>query len=233
MSETIHERITRLVEEFGNGKNTEFASLIGSNEANVRGYRAMTMPKYDFLEKIARTLDINLKWLLTGEGEMIRDNINQNIRVTPLSHSKTPETLEDRRVPLYEIRAVAGVIPVFSDLAKTGTDEYISIPDCPKCDGAIRVVGDSMYPLLKAGDIIMYKEIHDIPNEVFYGEIYLLALNVSDEEFLTVKYVQRSDEDGHVRLVSQNQNHQDKDIPITSIRHIAIVKASIRFNSMS
>ena len=58
--ETIHERITQLVNKYGNGKNTVFASLIGSNEANVRGYRTSTMPKFDFLEKIARNIDINL-----------------------------------------------------------------------------------------------------------------------------------------------------------------------------
>ena len=71
---TIHERITQLVDTFGKGKNTAFASLIGSNEANVRGYKTSVMPKFDFLEKIARSLDINLKWLLTGEGSMLRDS---------------------------------------------------------------------------------------------------------------------------------------------------------------
>lgn len=71
-SETIHERITQLVDTFGKGKNTVFASLIGSNEANVRGYRTSVMPKFDFLEKVARNLEINLKWLLTGEGTMIQ-----------------------------------------------------------------------------------------------------------------------------------------------------------------
>lgn len=70
-NESIHDRITQLVNEFGGGKNTTFASIIGSSEANVRGYRATVMPKYDFLEKIARSFDIDLKWLLTGEGFML------------------------------------------------------------------------------------------------------------------------------------------------------------------
>ena len=71
-NETIHERITQLVDTFGKGKNTVFASLIGSNEANVRGYKTSVMPKFDFLEKIAKSFDIDLKWLLTGEGSMLR-----------------------------------------------------------------------------------------------------------------------------------------------------------------
>lgn len=73
-SETIHERITQLVNTFGKGKNTAFASLIGSNEANVRGYKTSVMPKFDFLEKIARSIDINLKWLLTGEESMLHES---------------------------------------------------------------------------------------------------------------------------------------------------------------
>ncbi|MDV6195227.1 MULTISPECIES: helix-turn-helix domain-containing protein [Bacteroides] len=73
-NESIHDRITQLVNKFGEGKNTVFASIIGSSEANVRGYRASVMPKYDFLEKIARSFDIDLNWLLTGEGSMLPDN---------------------------------------------------------------------------------------------------------------------------------------------------------------
>lgn len=73
-NESIHDRITQLVNEFGDGKNTTFASIIGSSEANVRGYRATVMPKYDFLEKIARSFDVDLKWLLTGEGSMFRSD---------------------------------------------------------------------------------------------------------------------------------------------------------------
>lgn len=82
-SGTIHERITQLVDTFGKGKNTVFASLIGSNEANVRGYKTSVMPKFDFLEKIARNLDIDLKWLLTGEGSMLRTDGAAGILVTP------------------------------------------------------------------------------------------------------------------------------------------------------
>lgn len=51
MNETIFDRISTIVEKFGNGKNTIFASLIGVSEANVRNYKNGVMPKADFLEK--------------------------------------------------------------------------------------------------------------------------------------------------------------------------------------
>lgn len=77
--ETIHGRIAQLVNEFGKGKNTVFASRIGSNEANVRGYKTSVMPKFDFLEKIARNIEVNLDWLLTGRGSMLLNNQSQPV----------------------------------------------------------------------------------------------------------------------------------------------------------
>ena len=62
--------------------------------------------------------------------------------------------------------------------------------------------------------------------------MYLLSIDLDGEEYVTVKYVQRSDKAGYVRLVSQNQHHADKDIEMGRIRAIALVKASIRMNSM-
>ena len=36
----------------------------------------------------------------------------------------------------------------------------IVIPNIPVCDGAVYVSGDSMYPILKSGDIVGFKSIH-------------------------------------------------------------------------
>ena len=123
--------------------------------------------------------------------------------------------------------------PLFKNNNLQEPIDYISIPRLPKCDGAVYITGDSMYPLLKSGDIILYKEIQDIKNEIFWGEMYLLSLEISGEEFVTVKYIQKSEKDGFVKLVSQNKHHQDKDVALDKIRALAIVKASIRINSMN
>jgi hypothetical protein len=70
-NETIHERISQLVDYFGDRKNTVFAKLIGESEANVRGYKENVVPKHPFLEKIVRNLDVSPLWLLTGQGPML------------------------------------------------------------------------------------------------------------------------------------------------------------------
>ena len=109
--------------------------------------------------------------------------------------------------------------------------DFIHIPNLPKCDGAIYVVGDSMYPLLKSGDIVLYKQLNDL-NDIFWGDMYLLSIDIDGEEYITVKYVQKSANDGFVKLVSQNPHHADKDVAMSRIRAIALVKASIRMNSI-
>jgi phage repressor protein C with HTH and peptisase S24 domain len=88
-----------------------------------------------------------------------------------------------------------------------------------------------MYPLLKSGDIVLYKQLCDI-NDIFWGDMYLLSIDLDGEEYVTIKYVHRSERDGYIRLVSQNQHHADKDVAMNRVRAIALVKASIRMNSI-
>ena len=88
-----------------------------------------------------------------------------------------------------------------------------------------------MYPLLKSGDIVLYKQLNDI-DDIFWGDMYLLSIDIDGEEYVTVKYIQKSDREGYVKLVSQNPHHADKEIPMKRIRALALVKASIRMNSI-
>ncbi|RZJ67968.1 MAG: helix-turn-helix transcriptional regulator [Flavobacterium sp.] len=176
--------------------------------------------------------DINPKWLLTGKGEMFGGEDSVQTGNVQMFRLKTDNPIESQQIPLYDIEAIAGLIPLFQDSAKLEPIDHISIPHLPKCDGAVYVTGDSMFPILKSGDIVLYKEINDIKNEIFWGEMYLLSIDMSGEEYITVKYIQKSEKAGFVRLVSQNQHHQDKDVEMGKIKALALVKASIRINAM-
>jgi phage repressor protein C with HTH and peptisase S24 domain len=184
----------------------------------------------NMLEKILSIYpDLNAVWLLTGHGEMLNANFPSDITAYRL---KTDTAVESQQIPLYDIEAVAGLIPLFNDAKKLDPIDHISIPYLPKCDGAIYVTGDSMYPLLKSGDIVLYKQLQDIQNEIFWGEMYLLSLDVSGEEYITVKYIRKSSKEGFVVLASQNPDHQDKEVALEKIKALALIKASIRINSM-
>ncbi len=88
-----------------------------------------------------------------------------------------------------------------------------------------------MYPLLKSGDIVLYKQLRDL-DDIFWGDMYLLSIDIDGEEYITVKYIQKSERPGYVKLVSQNPHHADKEVAQERIRALALVKASIRMNSL-
>jgi phage repressor protein C with HTH and peptisase S24 domain len=175
---------------------------------------------------LVQDFNVNPDWIEAGEGKMF----NAEPDLTPYN-LRTDRSLPLQSVPLYSIEGTAGLIPLFEQQQQFEPINYINIPNLPKCDGAIYVVGDSMYPLLKSGDIILYKQLNDV-RDVFWGDMYLLSIDIDGEEYITVKYVQKSEHDGYIRLVSQNQHHADKEVEISRIRAIALIKASIRMHTI-
>ena len=188
---------------------------------------------FQILNKIIQTFgSINANWLITGSGEMFirSDGGNKEIKITPLLRADDKHE-ESQCVPLYNIEAPTSLADLFSNSHQHIID-HIRIPNLPTCDGAVHITGDSMYPLLKSGDIVLYRQMHDIANDIFWGEMYLISVEVGGEEFIAVRYIQKSEVSDHVKLVSYNEHHQPKDVHQKKIRALALVKASIRINSM-
>ena len=175
---------------------------------------------------LVQDFNVNIDWLDTGSGKMF--NVEPDL--TAYTH-RTDNALPLQSVPLYSIEGTAGLVPLFTAKDEIKPINFIHIPNLPKCDGAIYIVGDSMYPLLKSGDIVLYKQLSDV-RDVFWGDMYLLSINIDGEEYITVKYVQKSEHEGYVKLVSQNQHHADKEVEIERIRAIALIKASIRMHTI-
>ncbi len=178
------------------------------------------------LNIMVQEFNVNAEWVETGNGEMF--TAEPDLKKFML---RTDSSVPLQSVPLYSIEGTAGLVPLFSNPDGAKPVNYIHIPNLPKCDGAIYIVGDSMYPLLKSGDIVLYKQILDISN-IFWGDMYLLSIDLDGEEYVTVKYIQKSEDPNCVRLVSQNQHHADKEIEVSRIRALALIKASVRMNSI-
>ncbi|GEN71608.1 transcriptional regulator [Chryseobacterium lathyri] len=190
-------------------------------------------PSFDFFHRLENSEysdTFEYKWVIGGKGEMLK----HNTVIIPFNiNRKTKDgIIESQEVPFYDFSAVAGLQELFDSGTPHKVLQTIKIPNLPKCDGAINVTGDSMYPLLKSGDIILYKQI--TVDDIFFGEMYLLSiLTKGREEYVTVKYVHKSDlGNEYVKLVSQNQHHQPRDFKVSEISAIALVKASVRFNTM-
>jgi hypothetical protein len=81
------------------------------------------------------------------------------------------------------------------DNEKENVIAYISLPNMPTVDGAVAVRGDSMYPIIKSGDIVVFKWVSS-PEYITYGEMYLISYMWDYDKHVTVKYVKRSQQPG-------------------------------------
>lgn len=226
-------KIVDRIGEYIHAKSISIRSLetsIGaSNGAIGRAINKGSDIATEWLSKIIEIYpDINPQWLLTGEGPMLNDEKIEPAHTFTLS---TDRKVDVQDIPLYDLSATAGIMAVFNDLSIT-PDDYLRVPNLPPVDGAIYVRGESMTPLLKSGDIIIYKKLALSLDSILWGQIYLLSFDAGGDTFTVVKYIQKSDDPECIRLVSHNSHFEPKDIPLSSVRALAIVKASITFHTI-
>ncbi len=245
--EDFFDRFKQLIEDIGDTPY-KISKRTTVSEANLSNYmKGKSMPTLKILSKLANIYNIDLNWLVTGKiskdtitpksipncipkptpKPTPNNNFNEERHVYKL---RTDTLIENQNIPLYDIEAIAGILPILNDLNSQKPIDFIYIPNAPRCDGAMYATGDSMYPLLKSGDILAFKIIDDFLNDVYWGEMYILYIEVAGDLFRVVKYVQKGKDKDHFMLISQNKHHQDKEVKISKIKAMAQVKITIRIN---
>lgn len=238
-----NQRVKKVIEYYFDGNVNQFSKEINVSQPRISRLFSLDsrngkypIVSFDIIQSIInKFIDVSPEWLIVGRGKMIKEK--SNIIAEPVSSSrKTKDAIfELQRIPVYNLDASMGLIPVLNG---DGVDEekiidYISLGMLPSCDGAISASGDSMYPLLKAGDLVAYKNIAVDRNNIFFGEIYLLAIYIDETATMkTIKFVQPSElGDDYIKLVSHNQHHAPKDIQLSQIAAMGLVRASIRIHN--
>lgn len=238
MSNNIDKKLilNKIKDRFRFNSDSQFASFLGIKPQTLSSWHSRN--SFDIELLYAKCVDINPNFLFTGKGEILLTDIDVNVEdsdkeQTNVYKLKTDRVYDSQAVPLYNIEASAGIVTLFRDSKNIEPVDHITIPNLPKCDGAVYVNGDSMYPLLKSGDIIMYRQ-HDMNEGILWGEMYLISYEHSGDDITAVKYIKKSEAGNeYVKLVSQNNHHQDRDVLLKKVRALALVKASIRINTMT
>lgn len=175
--------------------------------------------------------DLNINWLLTGEGNML---------ITEEHNPVIAEKTSNKRhlIPLFDITAIGGrnydadmsVVSKPSEMIDTG-DWF------QDATAAMRVQGDSMSPEYKSGSIVALRQITD-PRIIMYGEDYV----VETDELRVIKRIQRSENPQCLMACSVNQEqwesgpmkghliHEPFEIPKDSIRRMFLVLGEVRRN---
>lgn len=160
--------------------------------------------------------DLNTDWLLTGEGEMLK---TENVLPSVTRRGKVIRFWEN-------IEATGGGIMSFDDTLDGNYSEMI-LPDFTDCTDAIRLVGDSMYPRYKSGQILVFKEWRE--SFVEFGQVYLIITRTG---YRMVKYLQPAPDDGKLTCVSENrEQYPPFPIEIESIYRLYLVKGTIEQNA--
>lgn len=192
-------------------------SRFEKNSGLSNGYfnQVTKRPSIEKLDNISSTFpDLNIDWLLTGEGEMLKATAP-----IPLRKNKVIRFWEN-------IEATGGGIMTFDDTVDGNYSEMV-LPDFTDCTDAIRLVGDSMYPRYKSGQILVFKEWCE--SFVEFGQVYLIITRTG---YRMVKYLQPSTESGKLICVSENKEQFPPfSIEIESIYRLYLIKGSVEQNT--
>lgn len=224
MASTINQRIKDIADKLCDGNVSELARITGVNQPALRdvvGTRQVS-PRFETLNKIAdnATLNINAEWLLTGKGAM------QNILQDKLS-----KNAHARAIPIYNIHAAGNLQTLFADSRPYYIGE-VEIPSVPPCDGAIYVRAENMRPLIKGGDMVAYKQLHNVGN-LMSGEMYIVDYHLGGDDLLMINYVEWEEKNETLRLASYDKHYDDMIIPVSAVRAVGRVIVVVNICSMT
>lgn len=206
----------------------DFVERIGSDKTTVS---QIVNDKLTIPNKIFGMIDevfpfINVQWLSSGEGKMLKDADDTVVSIPMRRYTASTANLvkghgadapiEDggkvHRVPLIPMGAFAGPISGYYQEGVFLEDCETIISPTPNVDLAIPITGDSMEPTFTDGSVIFVKKINDaafIP----WGQ----AMLIDTENGAFLKLVYPSDNEDCIEARSINPHYPPMQIPKTSI----------------
>lgn len=221
--DTIGKRISKIRQDFCDGKNTPFAERIGKDVSySSQICNGTKTPGKTVMEEILKAFpEVSRPWLYFGEGNMLVADADKKM----LMAEEAPEYR--KTLPLIPYDAFAG-LPNIDNIGVAFADcEQYYIPDFISrgADFLIRVSGNSMVPRYLNGDILACTMIKDV---LFFqwGKIYVID---SSQGVLVKRVMRIEDDEKHVLLVSENKDEYEPfRFPVSDIRSLAIVIGVIR-----
>lgn len=210
---TINERFDQIIGTLFKGNKSAFANAIGVTPSvvdNIVGKR-QGKPSFDVVEKVSALAEINIDWLITGKGDMLK------------SSKGIKPTKDGTGIPLIPVEAMAGCFTGSQTILLQECDHYV-VPAFKNADFLIYVRGDSMQPRYFSGDMVACKMLS--PTDLFFqwGKVYIL----DTDQGALIKKVEQGTDDETITLVSENENYKPFQIPRRAVYHIAIVMGLIR-----
>lgn len=162
------------------------------------------------LNKISHSSDLNVDWLLTGEGNMLRAEVSPKISYT----DGVPYFDEDFLLGFDEVTAPNSENPDF----------LIRMPGYEKATLWCNASGHSMEPEISNGDIIALQRIEDF-SFLPFGDVYGF---ITTNGMRTIKRLGKSEKEGYYRLIPTNKEYDEQEIPINKIALVYRVMGTMK-----
>ena len=241
---TVKDKIFAFLEEKGISK-TEFYTETGIEPSNFKGKNKESLPGSAMLVKIlTRYPDLSADWLLTGQGEMLKQNVPSvatsgiNAAEDALSFSdkdtkKTGNTQENSEkksqisfdpnigTPYYDVDFIGGFSEIFNDQTTLPACNVV-VPGLEKAQLWCNVTGHSMEPKINPGDIIALRECRI--DDIQYGEIYAVVLDT----IRTIKILRRGTTPDTLLFVPINKpDYEEQEFEASRIIRVFEVLGSV------
>lgn len=218
----ISERISQMI-EFLDVTINDFGKKLGYTRSQII-YDVLNdkaKPSFDFFDKFHNSeysALINIEWLLTGKGEMLRDK--------PIQQLPAATTIKGiKEIPLVDVYAIGGFGGNdFCVEQKNIKDLYVlPIFNNVHVDFMIEVRGDSMVPHYSGGDIVACAIIKE-RNFIQWNKIHVIA---TKNQGIIIKRLQQAKKANTLLAVSDNAAYGPFEIPETEITGIALVVGGV------
>lgn len=185
MEQTVKQRITAFLDK-KDIKTATFERLSGLSNGYLKQLRKE--PSREKIEGILKAYpELNEDWLKKGEGNMLKED-----------KPDTDVVAKKRIISYYpDVDGSMGDVYFLEDPDETV--EEIVIPGYSDCKYAINAYGDSMYPTIQSGQIVLLAPWTE--NFVTWGHIYLI---ITKSGYRAIKRLFQGSDDSRIECRSDN-----------------------------
>jgi len=226
----INFRIKLLIDTFCKGNNSDFAEKIGVNEANIRSYLKGTEPKFNIIQKICESFEINYEWFVSGIGTMEKGEIKELIKETKTPLVITVDSHNVDNIVFVPHKLKAGYLLGHSDpnfISKLPTYRMPGLNN-----GVFRmfeIEGNSMFPTLPNRSIVVGQFVENWITGIKDNKLYAVISN-EIEDGLVKRCVNRIKKYNNLMCKSDNRrNYPTQNVDPSTIKEVWEVKLHLNF----
>lgn len=206
------DRLLSLIGHYSGGNKSEFARMIGVSPQAVNTW--ITRNTFDIDIVYAKCLNVSPDWLLTGKGNMLKEEETKDVSAPVVSYdSKVGQ-------PYYDVDFLGGFSEIYNSRVSL-PDHNIIVPGFDRAHLWCNITGHSMEPQISHGDIIALRPC--AIDDILYGEMYAVVLDT----IRTIKIIRRGSSKKFLRYVPINPNFDEQEFEVNRIINVFEVIGSI------